>query len=157
MSTPGNQDPVVATVIQDADHDEAAHAHDQPHDHETEIKHAWQHFFTDCKFFAVFFAIIVLTVATWSINFGPTWNKVFIGATAVMRCGLIAYYMLSLFKTFHLVRNTFFFSAIFLAGMVFLSWWDSELKGIGNPIKDRNAPPVVEQPAVVSGGQGHVP
>jgi hypothetical protein len=144
MSAPGNQDAVVQTTIHDAPHDEAIHAH-APHDHAAEVKHAWQHFFTDCKFFAVFFAIIVLTVATWSINFGPVGNKIFIGVTAIMRCGLIAYYMLSLFKTFSLVRNTFVFSAIFLMGMIFLSWWDSQLKGIGNPIRNNNLKPDVAQ------------
>lgn len=145
MSAPGNKDAVIQATLQDAPHDEAAHAHSAPHDQATEVKHAWQHFFTDCKFFAVFFAIILLTVATWSINFGPVGNKFFIGLTAVMRCGLIAYYMLSLFKTFSLVRNTFIFSAIFLIGMIFLSWWDSQLKGIGNPIRNDTRPPDTAQ------------
>ena len=126
----------------DTAHDDAEHQH-APHDPAAEVQHAWQHFFSDCKFFAVFFAIIVLTVATWSINFGPVGNKFFVIFTAVLRCGLIAYYMLSLFKTFSLVRNTFVFSAIFLCGMIFLSWWDSELPHIGDPIKDRRTPAVL--------------
>jgi len=48
--------------------------------------------------------------------------------------------MLTLFKQFSLVRSTFIFSAIFLAGMIFLSWWDSELRGIGDPIKIGSIP-----------------
>ncbi len=136
MSVPANQDPVLEKVIQDPAHDESHH--DAPHDQATEVAHAWQHFFSDCRVFAIFFAVIILTVATWSINFGPVGNKFFVFFTAALRCGLIAYYMLSLFKTFSLVKNTFIFCAIFLCGMIFLSWWDSELRGIGNPIKDKN-------------------
>jgi hypothetical protein len=127
-----SHDPVINTVLHDPAED-AAHA-DHPHDQETEVKHAWEHFFSDCRMFAIFFAVIVLTVATFSFNFGPVWNKFFVFFTAALRCGLIAYYMLSLFKQFTLVRRTFIFSAIFLAGMIFLSWWDSELKYMGNPI-----------------------
>jgi len=116
-----------------------------PHDQAAEVAHAWQHFFSDCRFFLVFFLIIVLTVATWNINFGPVGNKFFVFATAAMRCGLIAYYMLTLFKPFSLVKRTFIFSALFLAGMIFLSWWDSEIRGIGDPIKDRVNPPPYAQ------------
>jgi hypothetical protein len=141
-ATTGHQEPFVKATIQDRAHDEAAHAHEQPHDQATEVAHAWAHFFTDCRFFLVFFLIIVLTVATWSINFGPVGNKFFVFLTAAMRCGLIAFYMLTLFKQFSLVKRTFVFSAIFLAGMIFLSWWDSEIPGIGDPIKDRiHTPP----------------
>jgi len=136
-----SQDPVVRTVLHDPAEDKAHHGHEQPHDQATEVAHAWQHFFSDCRVFAIFFAVIILTVATWSINFGPVGNKFFVFFTAALRCGLIAYYMLSLFKTFSLVRNTFIFSAIFLTGMIFLSWWDSELRGIGNPIYNtKNVP-----------------
>jgi lipopolysaccharide export LptBFGC system permease protein LptF len=137
MSVPANQDPVLEKTIQDPAEDEAHHAHAQPLDHETEVKHAWQHFNENWKFFACFFAVVLFTVAAWSINFGPTGNKIAVGVTAVMRCALIAYFMLTLFKTFSLVRNTFIFCAVFLTGMVFLSWWDSEIPGIGDPIKDR--------------------
>jgi len=133
-------DPVIATVLHDPAEDKSHHEHEAPHDQATEVAHAWKHFFSDCRVFAIFFAVILLTVATWSINFGPTWNKVFVFATAAMRCGLIAYYMLSLFKTFSLVKNTFIFAAIFLAGMIFLSWWDSKIPGIGNPIYNTNNP-----------------
>jgi hypothetical protein len=136
MSTPANQDPVLATTIQNPAHDEVAHEHD----HADEVKHAWAHFFSDCRVFAIFLSVIILTVATWSINFGPVWNNFFVFFTAALRCGLIAYYLLSLFKSFSLVKNTFIFCAIFLLGMVLLSWWDSELKGIGNPAYNNNDP-----------------
>ena len=117
------------------------HGHAQEHDHETEVAHAWEHFWENARFFAVFFSFVLITVIAWSVNFGPTGNKIAIGVCTVLRSGLIAYFMLSLFKTFSLIRNTFIFCAIFLCGMIFLSWWDSEVPGIGDPIKDRVTPP----------------
>ncbi len=105
------------------------------------MAHAWEHFHENWKFFACFFGVVLLTVITWSINFGPTGNVFFVFLTAAMRCALIAYFMATLFKSFSLVRSTFIFCAIFLAGMIFLSWWDSELRGIGNPIYDSKTPP----------------
>jgi hypothetical protein len=117
--------------------EETPHAHDQA----TEVAHAWEHFHENWKFFLCFFGVVLLTVITWSINFGPKWNVFFVFLTAAMRCGLIAYFMATLFKQFSFVTKTFFFGAIFLAGMIFLSWWDSELRGIGDPIKDRINPP----------------
>jgi len=54
-----------------------------------------------------------------------------------LRSGLIAYFLASLFKDFSFVFRTLAFTAVFFAGMIFLSMWDSQLKGIGNPIKDR--------------------
>ena len=116
------------------------------HSHEEEVAHAWHHFHENWKFFACFFAIIVLTVATWSINFGPVGNDFFMYFTAALRSGLIAYFMLSLFKPFSLIRSTFIFSAIFLAGMIFLSWWDSELRGMGNPVYNHADPQMMHEP-----------
>ena len=113
----------------------------QAHDQAAEVAHAWEHFHENWKFFLCFFGVVLLTVITWSINFGPKWNVFFVFLTAAMRCGLIAYFMATLFKQFSFVTKTFFFGAIFLAGMIFLSWWDSELRGIGDPIKDRINPP----------------
>jgi len=113
--------------------EEAPHAHDNA----TEVAHAWEHFHQNWKFFICFFGVVLLTVITWSINFGPKWNVFFVFLTAAMRCGLIAYFMATLFKPFSFVIRTFIFSAIFLAGMIFLSMWDSELRTIGDPIKDR--------------------
>jgi hypothetical protein len=120
-----------------ADHsEEAPHAHDQA----TEVAHAWRHFRENVKFFACFLGVILLTVAAWNINFGPTWNTVAIFFFAAARSGLIAYFMASMFKSFSFVTSTFIFCAVFLAGMIFLSLWDSQLRGIGNPIKDRADP-----------------
>jgi hypothetical protein len=115
------------------------HSEETPHvpDQATEVAHAWEHFHENWKFFACFFTIVLLTVISWSINFGPTGNLVAAIFFAVARSGLIAYFMASLFKPFTFVTRTFIFSAIFLAGMIFLSMWDSELRTIGDPIKDR--------------------
>ena len=125
--------------------EETPHAHD--HDQADEVAHAWHHFHENVRFFACFFGVVLLTVITWSINFGPTWNKVAVFIFAAARSLLIAYFMSTMFKSFSFVTKTFIFGAIFLAGMIFLSWWDSELRGIGDPIKDRvNVP-----------SQSHVP
>src|SRR5450631_88879 len=107
--------------------EETPHAHDPV----AEVAHAWHHFWENVRFFACFFSVVLLTVVAWSINFGPVWNVVAVFFFAAARCALIAYFMSTMFKAFTFVTRTFFFSAIFLAGMIFLSWWDSELKGIG--------------------------
>jgi len=112
--------------------EETPHAHDQA----AEVAHAWHHFRDNAKFFACFLGVILLTVLSALIDFGPTGNVVAIFFFAAARCALIAYFMASLFKPFSFVTWTFSFCALFLAGMVFLSWWDSTLRGIGNPIKD---------------------
>jgi len=124
-----------------ADHTDHSEEAPQAHDQAAEVAHAWEHFHENWKFFLCFFGVVLLTVITWSINFGPTWNVFFVFLTAAMRCGLIAYFMATLFKQFTFVTKTFIFGAIFLAGMIFLSWWDSEIPGIGDPIKDRINPP----------------
>jgi lipopolysaccharide export LptBFGC system permease protein LptF len=133
-------DPVIATVLQNPAEDKTHAAHEQPHDQATEVAHAWQHFWENARVFACFFGVVLLTVIAWNVNFGPRGNEIAVFFFAAARSGLIAYFMLSLFKTFSLVRSTFIFCAIFLAGMIFLSWWDSELRGIGNPIKDKVHP-----------------
>jgi lipopolysaccharide export LptBFGC system permease protein LptF len=141
MSVPANQDPVLEKTIQDPAHDEIHHEHEAPHDHETEVAHAWDHFWENARFFACFFSVVLLTVIAWSINFGPVGNKIAVFFFAAARSALIAYFMATLFKSFSFVTRTFFFSAIFLAGMIFLSLWDSQVKGIGDPIRDRINPP----------------
>jgi len=119
-----------------ADHtdfpEEAPHVHDQA----AEVAHAWHHFHGNVKFFACFLGVILLTVLAFNINFG-SWNTVVILILAALRSGLIAYFLASLFKDFSFVFRTLAFTAVFFAGMIFLSMWDSQLKGIGNPIKDR--------------------
>jgi hypothetical protein len=125
-----------------ADHsEETPHAHDQA----AEVAHARHHFRENVKFFACFLGIILLTVFAFNINFG-SWNTVAVLVLAALRSGLIAFFMASMFNPFSFVTRTFIFSAIFLAAMIFLSLWDSSVKGIGDPIKDRNPPP-----------QSHVP
>ena len=121
--------------------EEAPHAHDQA----AEVAHAWHHFRDNVKFFACFLGVILLTVAASEFNFGPHWNIVAIFFFAAARCALIAFFMSTLFKPFSFVTWTFSFCALFLAGMIFLSWWDSELKGIGDPIKDRRNPAQINQ------------
>ncbi len=149
-SESSSKDPVITAVVHDPSHDEANlhEASSAPgHSQEEEIAHAWQHFFSDCRMFAIFFCVIVLTVVTWGINFGPTGNFIFVGLTAAMRSALIAYYMLTLFKQFTLVKRTFIFSLIFLIGMIFLSLWDSEVMPgkIGDPIYDWIHPESMKQ------------
>jgi hypothetical protein len=115
----------------------------QAHDQATEVAHAWHHFRENVRFFACFLGVILLTVFAFNINFG-SWNTVAILILAAMRSLLIAYFMATMFKQFSFVTWTFIFGAFFLAGMIFLSLWDSEL---GDPIKDRiNVP-----------SQSHVP
>ena len=126
-----------------ADHsEEAPHAYDQA----AEVAHAWHHFRDNAKFFACFLAIILLTVLAFNINFGG-WNTFAVLVLAAVRSGLIAVFLASLFKNYSFVFRALTFTAIFLAGMIFLSWWDSQLRGIGDPIRDR-----VNNPT-----QSHVP
>ena len=140
MSAEGhNQNPVLTGVLHDPATDEAHTEHEQPHDHAAEVEHAWHHFWENVRFFACFFGVVLLTVIFWNVNFGPTGNKFWVFFFAAARSLLIAYFMATMFKQFSFVTKTFIFGAIFLAGMIFLSIWDSEL---GDPIKDRiNVPP----------------
>jgi hypothetical protein len=112
--------------------EEVPHVHDQA----AEIAHAWHHFHENVRFFACFLGVILLTVFAFNINFG-SWNTFAVLVLAAMRSGLIAYFMASMFKPFSFVTSTFIFSAIFLAGMIFLSLWDSTIKPgwIGDPIR----------------------
>lgn len=114
--------------------EEVAHG---PHDQATEVAHAWHHFWENARFFACFLTIILLTVLSANIDFGPTGNMVAIFFFAAARSGLIIYFLAHLFKDYSFVFRALTFTIIFLIGMIFLSWWDSELKGIGNPIVDR--------------------
>jgi hypothetical protein len=135
--------------------EETSLVHD-PHDQAAEVEHAWHHFHENVRFFACFFSIVLLTVIAWNVNFGSapltlsvlgfhiylgSWNLLVALFFAAARSALIAYFMATMFKSFSFVTKTFFFGAIFLAGMIFLSWWDSEIPGIGDPIKDRINPP----------------
>jgi len=124
-----------------ADHD---HSHDSAvpaHDQAAEVAHAWEHFWENARFFAGFLTVILLTVAAFNVNFGPTGNVVAIIVLAALRSGLIAYFMASLFKNFSFIFRTFVFTVLFFIGMVFLSVWDSPLPHVGNPIVIRSHVP----------------
>jgi lipopolysaccharide export LptBFGC system permease protein LptF len=134
-------DPLVSAVLQDPVHDAHEEAKQQPHDQATEVAHAWKHFYENAWFFAGFFSIIVLTVIAFNINFGP-WNLYVALGLAVLRSGFIAIFLASLFKSYSLVFKTLTFTAVFLAGMIFLSLWDSTIRNfIGDPI---SLPPKLE-------------
>jgi hypothetical protein len=146
------KDPVVQNILHDPAADEARTEHEQAHDHATEVAHAWEHFHENWKFFAGFLSIILLTVFAFNVNFGTaplkanmlgydmnfgSWNLVVELLFAAIRCALIAVFLASLFKSFSFVFRTLCFTAIFLAGMIYLSLWDSEvLPGtVGDPIR----------------------
>lgn len=115
--------------------EEIPHAHDQA----AEVAHAWEHFWENLRFFIGFLTIILLTVLSFNLNFGHVMNMAVLCVLTVARCSLIAYFMASLFKAYSFLFRTFVFTAFFLAGMVFLSWWDSTLPHLGDPIPDVDA------------------
>jgi hypothetical protein len=138
-----SHDPVATAVLHDPA--DVAHGHgEQPHDQAAEVAHAWEHFRENALFFAGFLSIILLTVLAFNVNFG-SWNIPVELVLAALRCGLIAIFLASLFKNFSIVFRTLVFTAIFLAGMILLSLWDSQVRGIGNPIRD-NAHPESQNP-----------
>jgi caa(3)-type oxidase subunit IV len=136
MSDPAQAEhPAQPFPLQDPVGDEARE-HTHPHDQAHEVAHAWEHFRENLFFFGgLFFPVILLTVIAFNVDFG-TWNKPVTYLLAAARSGLIAYFLAHLFKEYSFVFRTLFFTAIFLAGMIFLSLWDSQLRTIGNPIKD---------------------
>jgi hypothetical protein len=113
---------------------ETAHAHDPTE----EIAHARLHARQNILWFIGFFTLILFAVANY--EFSSVNNFWAIMGLAAARCLLIAFFMNWLFRDFPLVVRTFIFTVIFFGGMVFLSWWDSTLKGIGNPIYNSNDP-----------------
>ena len=134
-----SQDPVVGTVLHDPAHDVEHHEEEQKpaeHDQATEVAHAWEHFHENWKFFACFLGIILLTVFAFNVNFGP-WNLAVTLLLAAARSALIAYFLATLFKQFSFVFRTLTFTAFFLAGMIWLSLWDSTIKApyVGDPIR----------------------
>jgi hypothetical protein len=138
---------------------EAADAHHPPaaHDQAAAVAHAWTDFRRDIKFFAGFLTIILLTVAAFNINFGSPWNFLAELFFAAARAALIAFFFLSMVGNFSLLARTFVFTALFFAGMVFLSLWDSTVPSIGNPIQDHGANPMLDNggnPIVRPAGNG---
>jgi len=118
------------------DHDAEAphHAFDSPE----EVAHAKQHAVQNIWFFIGFFTLVLFAVANY--EFYGTTKLWLIFTLAAFRCLLIAVFLNWLFSSFSLVVRTFLFTIVFFGGMVFLSWWDSTLPHIGDPIKDRINP-----------------
>lgn len=141
MSTSGQPDnSMVGIPLQDPKGDEArAEAH-ETHDLAREIEHAHEHFReNNLWFLGCFLPVILISVAVYSINFG-SWNPFWTWTATAIRSFCIALFLQHLFKDFSFVFRTLFFTLFFLGGMIFLSLWDSELRGIGNPIKDVQHP-----------------
>lgn len=108
-------------------HDEVAHAHDPA----VEAEHARRHAVENNWIFLTFFCAVGLAVLSYEFTAnGP----LEIGILAFIRCALIAGFMLSLFKRFSFLVAAFLFTALFLAGMIYLSMWDSTLNKVGDPI-----------------------
>jgi hypothetical protein len=141
MNTEGSaHDPVVTAVLHDPAKDKAEHAHEQSHafDSPEEVAHAKLHARQNIFWFIGFFSLVLCAVANY--EFYGTTNIYAILGLAAARCLLIAFFMNWLFSSFSLVFRTFLFTVIFLGGMVFLSWWDSTLPHIGNPIYNYTNP-----------------
>jgi hypothetical protein len=105
-----------------------AHAFDSPE----EVAHAKEHAVENIYWFIGFFCIILVTVANY--EFSDTNNYVRILLLAAFRSLVIASFLFYLFRKFSLVFRTLTFTIVFLIGMIFLSWWDSTLPHIGDPI-----------------------
>ena len=142
MSAPAqNHDPAKSPLfpLQDPVGDEKrehTHLHDPAH----ELAHAREHLRDNNRWFLLcFLPVILLTFIAFNIDFGM-WNKPVTYLLAALRSACIAAFLAHLFKEFSFVFRTLFFTVFFLAGMIFLSLWDSEVPGIGNPIKDTNVP-----------------
>jgi hypothetical protein len=113
-----------------ADHSE--HELAPEHDLATEAQHAREHARENNWFFLGFFLLVGLAVVSYEVTANQPWE---IALLAVARCGYIAFFMFMLFKRFNYVFAAFLFTALFLGGMVFLSWWDSTMPHLGDPIK----------------------
>jgi len=116
-----------------ADHNDpaehpVAHAFDSPE----EVAHAKHHALQNIFWFIGFFSLILLTVANYYVS--PANNYYAILALAAARSLVIAFFLHWLFASFPLVFRTLLFTIVFFGGMVFLSWWDSTLPHIGDPI-----------------------
>jgi hypothetical protein len=116
-----------------ADHSNHSHdaAPDAGHDLATEAQHAREHARENNLFFLGFFILVGLAVLSYEFTANKPWE---IAVLAVARCGYIAFFMFMLFRRFGYVVAAFVFTALFFFGMVFGSWWDSSIHGIGDPI-----------------------
>jgi len=115
--------------------DPIEHADEIPHAHDPaeEIAHLKQHAFQNIFWFIGFFSLVLLNVAVYECSdyASHTWVILLLAGARAL---LVAFFLKWLFQQFSLVFTTFLFIIIFFAGMVFLSWWDSNLPHIGNPI-----------------------
>jgi hypothetical protein len=136
MSDPAQaEQPPQPFPLQDPSGDEARE-HTHHHDPASEVAHAHEHFRENNRFFlGVFLPVILLTFVAFNVDFG-SWNKPVTYLLAAARSGCIAWFLAHLFKEFSFVFRTLFFTVFFLGGMIFLSLWDSEVRPIGDPIKD---------------------
>ena len=119
--------------------DPSDHSHDAAagtgHDLAAEAQHARDHAKENNLFFAGFFLLVLVAVIAYELQGTNPWA---IAILAVLRCGYIGFFMFMLFRRFNYIFTAFLFTALFFAGMVFLSWWDSTIKGIGDPIEIRS-------------------
>jgi hypothetical protein len=114
------------------DHDDAVPV---VHDQAAEVAHAWKDLYRDIKIFACFLTIILLTVLSFNINLGSPWNLVVAFIFGGARLLVIAYFFICLVGSFSFLVRTVIFTAIFFAGMVYLSMWGSMLPHVGDPIE----------------------
>jgi len=115
--------------------DTSDHSHDAApdagHDLATEAQHAREHAVENNWFFLGFFILVGIAVLSYEFTSNKPWE---IALLAVARCSYIGFFMFMLFRRFNYIFAAFFFTALFFIGMVFLSWWDSTVPGIGDPI-----------------------
>jgi len=118
-----------------ADHtDHAEHAPAHAFDSPEEVAHAKLHAKQNIFWFIGFFCLILCAVANY--EFYGTQNVWGFTVLTIARCLLIAFFLHWLFASFSFVFRTLAFTILFLGGMIFLSWWDSTLPHIGDPIKN---------------------
>ena len=119
--------------------DPSDHSHDAAagsgHDLAAEAQHAREHARENNLFFLGFFCLVGIAVLSYEFTANKPWE---IAALAVARCSYIAFFMFMLFRRFNYIFAAFTFTLLFVIGMVFLSWWDSTVPGIGDPITDKN-------------------
>ena len=108
------------------------------HDHATEVKHAWHHFWENLWFFVTFLTLILFAVLNFEVS--PGNNYWFIFGLGAARCALIGFFMFSLVRPFSLIVAAFAFTILFFGGMVWLSMWDSTLPKVGDPIEIHHLP-----------------
>jgi hypothetical protein len=124
--------------------DPSDHSHDATagtgHDLAEEAQHAREHARENNWFFLGFFCLVGLAVVSYEFSSN---NPLEIALLAIARCGYIGFFMFMLFRRFNYIFTAFLFTALFLTGMVFLSWWDSTIPHLGDPIRDDNLPAAV--------------